>query len=67
MLRIICKQVSIGEAVHVNGGQTYVDFITFDVSIPEVEKYLRETQQWATRTVVGVEILEVPKVGEVRG
>ena len=56
MIRIIVQTDNAGMAVHV-GGDVDTTFTTFDVTLPELEVFLRETVDYTQRRVIGVEIL----------
>ena len=61
-LRIIVRTDDAGMACNV-GGEVLSEFKTFDVDLPELEKFLREVQQagqtrFSHRQVVGVEIMD---------
>jgi len=58
MLRIIIRSQHLGAAAHIPDAKAETDFRTFDVSLPEIEKYLRPDQKWTSREIIGVEILE---------
>ena len=57
MLRVIVRTDNAGMAANV-GGSVEVIYKTFDVDLPELEKYLGESQgTYGHRQVVGVELL----------
>lgn len=56
MLRLIVQIVDIGDAANV-GGPVQTRYRTFDVDLPEVEAELRTDYKWATRSLVGAELL----------
>lgn len=59
MLRLIVQIVDTGDACNV-GGPVQTRYRTFDVDLPEVEAELRTDYKWATRSLVGAEIMEQP-------
>ena len=64
MIRIIVRETDSGEACNVPNGQTHLNFKTFDVELPEVEKYLSEKWQYVSRQVIGVEVVTRPPEGK---
>lgn len=63
MIRIICRLANAGMAANV-GGAVLTKYRTFDVVLPEVEKYMREAVKeggtYAQYQIVGTEILAEP-------
>jgi len=56
MIRLIVTRSDIGAAVNI-GGPVFQEHKTFDVSLPEVEAWLREEQgTYERRRFVGIEI-----------
>ncbi len=59
MLRIIIRTEHNGAACHVQGAVSEHEFKTFDIDLPEIEKYLREFEKrpnsYSTREVIGIE------------
>lgn len=59
MIRILVRSDYAGMAVNVVGS-VHTEHKTFDVEIPELEKYLRESNgTYSHANVIGVELLEV--------
>ncbi len=60
MIRIVVRISYMGHVVHGGAPAASVDFKTFDVALPEVEKFLRGTasETYVARDVVGIELLE---------
>jgi hypothetical protein len=59
MIRLILRDTDTGAAAHI-GGPVDTIWRTVDVDLPEVEAWLRETFEWHSREVVGVELLPKP-------
>ncbi len=60
MLRIIIETIDYGTAANL-GGPVNIIHKTFDVDLPEVEKYLRlQNDRWSHGRVTGIEIVEAP-------
>lgn len=57
MLRIIIRTDNANVAANV-GGSVETTWRTFDVSLPEVERALRDEHQLAHTQVVGVELID---------
>jgi len=58
MIRIIVRHDNCGMAANV-GGAVFTEFKTFDISAPEVEKYLkRDAGTYKQTQIVGVELVE---------
>ena len=59
MIRIICTEVDGNDAAHV-GGPVHTRYRTFDVSLPELEEWIRArgTNEFTSRNVTGIELLE---------
>lgn len=59
MLRIIVQTDDANMAAHV-GGNVHISHRTFDVELPELEAFLRDTaNNYAQRRVIGVEVPEL--------
>lgn len=57
MIRIVTREINIADAAHV-GGPVQETLRTFDVSLPDVEIWLRDNSQWQWRRVIGIELLD---------
>lgn len=57
MLRIIVRNQHFGAVVHMEGAIAETSLKTFDVELPEIEKYLKVAEKWTSREVIGIEIL----------
>lgn len=55
MIRIIVCNADHNVAAHV-GGPVHVQYRTFEIDAPEVERYLASAPQYIERSVVGVEV-----------
>lgn len=55
MLRIIVQTDDANMAAHV-GGNVHTTHRTFDVELPELEAFLSNTDTYAQRRVIGVEV-----------
>lgn len=63
MLRIIVKICDAGQSANCAGGETETRWKTFDVSIPDLEKYLSTEISYGFTQVAGVEVIaEQPEV-----
>ena len=60
MIRIICKSSDDTDMIHA-GDSLDVEWKTFDVSFPEVERWLRGSQGREVRKVTGIELLPAVK------
>lgn len=56
MLRVIVRTTNAGDSLHV-GGPVHESVKTFDISVEDLERFLRTEEPWVTRQVVGVELL----------
>jgi len=60
-LRIVIEQTDYGTAAHVDGVKASRSLKSFDVELPEIEKYLQEGAQpnsWRIREFIGIELLQ---------
>jgi len=57
MLRIICKETDTNEVVHIQDGQLYIAFKTFEASCPKLEAWINEGSAYSSRQIVGVEVI----------
>jgi len=58
MIRLIIRSVNVCDAAHA-GGPADVEYTTFDVDLPEVEKYLRDVRflnSYESRVIIGAEL-----------
>lgn len=63
MIRVIVRETDYQAAAHVEGMAASVSFKTFDVDLPELERYLTKLPStWLERQFVGIELL--PAGGE---
>lgn len=65
MIRIICSETDAGALAH-GAGDLERSHKTFDVELPEVEAWLREsrphgTDNYLTRQFLGIELLTTPE------
>ena len=57
MIRILCRVAYRGAAAHV-GGPVDLEYKTFDVELPEVEKWLTTNiDSYSTKEAFGIEIV----------
>jgi hypothetical protein len=59
MLRIMCRKFDV--VLYTNTGEDAMEFKSFDIDAPEVEKWLRAGHQSVVRKIMGVELLESPE------
>jgi hypothetical protein len=57
------REDNFGNAAHCDGAQTETTLTSFDLSLPDVEAYLREPERmgrdcWISRKLVGIELLD---------
>lgn len=57
MIRILCRNVDLSDAA-AGVGPTEETYKTFDVELPELEKWLRESSNFVRRTAIGIEVVE---------
>jgi hypothetical protein len=61
MIRLICSETDAAQCAHV-GGPVTITHKTFDVDIPELERWLREPKvnQWTytERRFMGIELID---------
>ena len=58
MIRLICCEVDNAAMVH-DSGPAKTMYRTFDVDLPEFEKWLSEHRSFCQRSFVGLEIISV--------
>ncbi len=56
MIRLICLEMDANNAAHVDGAPLKFMHKTFDVELPEFEKWLTAEVNYGSRTFVGIEV-----------
>lgn len=66
MIRIIIREIDGRLTAHL-GTPAHINYLTFEVEAPDVERFLASRQQFIERSVVGVEAHQAQQEGEGNG